>query len=108
MDRVSAHDLRRAFARESVPHQVTVASAKSEATDTGVADDYAGGGQPECLALPVEIGVQATASQLNGSSQWIDLLYRDLEHVEPWTAEAEQGRFELFGVPGYLCGMPSY
>ena len=89
MDRVSAHDLRRAFARESVPHQVTVASAKGEATDPGVADDSAGGGQPECLALPVEIGVQATASQLNGSSQWIDLLYRDLEQ-EPWTAEAEQ------------------
>jgi hypothetical protein len=91
-----------------VPHQVTVASAQGEAKDPGVADDSAGGAQPECLALPVEIGVQATASQLNGSSQWIDLLYRDLEHVEPWTAEAEQGRFELFRVPGYLCGMPSY
>ena len=51
MDRVSAHDLRRAFARESVPHQVTVASAQGEATDSGVADDSAGGGQPECLAV---------------------------------------------------------
>jgi hypothetical protein len=28
MDRVSAHYPRRAFARESVPHQVTVASAR--------------------------------------------------------------------------------
>jgi len=56
MDRVSAHDLRHAFARESVPHQV--ASAQGEATDPVVADDSAGGGQPECLALPVEIGVR--------------------------------------------------
>jgi hypothetical protein len=36
MDRVSAHELRRAFARESVPHHVTVASAQGE-TDPGVA-----------------------------------------------------------------------
>jgi hypothetical protein len=53
MDRVSAHDLRREFARESVPHHVSLASAQGEATDPGVADDSAGGGQPECLALPV-------------------------------------------------------
>jgi hypothetical protein len=53
MDSVSAHDVRRAFARESVPHQVTVASAQGEATDPGVADDFAGGGQPEASSRPL-------------------------------------------------------
>jgi hypothetical protein len=38
----------------------------------------------------------------------VDLLYRDLEDVARWTAEAEQGLFELFRMPGCLCGMPSY
>jgi hypothetical protein len=64
MDRVSAHDLRRAFARESVPHQVTVASAQGEATDSGVADDSAGGGQPECPGSP---GRDWRSSNLKGA-----------------------------------------
>ena len=40
--------------------------------------------------------------------QRVDLLYRDRADVDRWTAEAADGRWELFGVPGYLCGMPSY
>jgi hypothetical protein len=68
MDRVSAHDLRRAFARESVPHQVTVASAQGgEATNPGVAADSSGGGRPESLALLAGVGVQQPPSQLTGS-----------------------------------------
>jgi hypothetical protein len=38
----------------------------------------------------------------------VDILYRDLRDVEWWTAEARGGRWELFRMPGYLCGMPSY
>jgi hypothetical protein len=38
----------------------------------------------------------------------VDLLYRDLLDVERWTAEAREGRWELFRVPGYLAGFPSY
>ena len=38
----------------------------------------------------------------------VDLLYRDLADVEQWTTEAEEGRWQLFRMPGYLCGMPSY
>jgi hypothetical protein len=37
-----------------------------------VADDAAGGGQPEGLALPIEMRIQATPLELNGSSQGID------------------------------------
>jgi hypothetical protein len=53
-------------------HQVTEASAQGQATNAGVADDPAGGCHPERLALPVEMGVQATALEMNRSSQWID------------------------------------
>jgi hypothetical protein len=40
--------------------------------------------------------------------QDVDLLYRDRADVLRWTAEADEGRWELFRVPGYLCGMASY
>jgi Nucleotidyltransferase domain len=40
--------------------------------------------------------------------QEVDILYRDLDDVERWIAESEQGRWELYRVPGYLAGMPSY
>lgn len=40
--------------------------------------------------------------------QRVDLLYRDIRVVEYWTEEAEQGRFEVDAVPGYLSGMPTY
>jgi predicted nucleotidyltransferase len=38
----------------------------------------------------------------------VDLLYRDLDHVERWTDRARQGEWDLFRVPGYLAGMASY
>jgi predicted nucleotidyltransferase len=38
----------------------------------------------------------------------VDLHYRDIADVERWTSEAQEGRWELFRVPWYLCGMPSY
>src|SRR5262249_6607388 len=38
----------------------------------------------------------------------VDLLYRDIADVERWIAQAEEGRWQLFRMPGYLCGMASY
>jgi predicted nucleotidyltransferase len=38
----------------------------------------------------------------------VDLLYRDLDVVNHWTDEAEQGRFEVDRVFGYVAGMPTY
>ena len=39
----------------------------------------------------------------------VDLLYRDLEVVEHWRAEAEvSGRFEVDRVEGYVAGMATY
>lgn len=38
----------------------------------------------------------------------VDVILRDLDAVEHWTSEAEQGRFELDMLLGYLAGLPTY
>ncbi len=45
---------------------------------------------------------------LSVDGEKVDLLYRDLDDVERWTHAAQRGEWELFRVPGYLCGMPTY
>src|SRR6185312_3710668 len=38
----------------------------------------------------------------------VDVLYRDLDTVERWLADAEQGRFEVLLQNGYIVGAPTY
>jgi predicted nucleotidyltransferase len=38
----------------------------------------------------------------------VDVLFRDLDVVERWVGEAEQGRFEVLAQNGYLAGAPTY
>jgi predicted nucleotidyltransferase len=38
----------------------------------------------------------------------VDLLYRDLDVVEHWVAEADAGRFEIDRVGGHVAGLPTY
>jgi predicted nucleotidyltransferase len=38
----------------------------------------------------------------------VDVLFRDLDTVEGWMEEAEQGRFEILAQNGYLAGAPTY
>lgn len=38
----------------------------------------------------------------------VDVLYRDIDFVSHWTAEAEAGRFECDHVEGYVAGMATY
>ena len=38
----------------------------------------------------------------------VDLVYRDLDTVEGWTADAAQGRFQVFREVGYIAGAPTY
>ncbi|MGH2427606.1 MAG: nucleotidyltransferase domain-containing protein [Candidatus Limnocylindria bacterium] len=38
----------------------------------------------------------------------VDLLYRDLDEVEHWWAEAREGRYVRDHVEGYVAGMTSY
>jgi len=51
---------------------------------------------------------------MNGGAWWtidgvkVDVLYRDLDVVDHWAAEAEQGRFEVDDLLGHLAGFPTY
>jgi hypothetical protein len=38
----------------------------------------------------------------------VDLIYRDLDQVEEWTAQAERGEFRIFREVGYVAGIPTY
>jgi hypothetical protein len=38
----------------------------------------------------------------------IDVLFRDLEVVEHWSARAEEGVFEIDALLGYVAGVPTY
>ena len=38
----------------------------------------------------------------------VDVLFRDLDMVERWRDEAEQGRFEVLAQNGYVVGAPTY
>ena len=45
---------------------------------------------------------------LDVDGQPVDLIYRDLDLVLSWTAEAEQGRFEIQREVGYVAGIATY
>jgi hypothetical protein len=38
----------------------------------------------------------------------VDVVYRDLDAVEHWVAEASGGRFEIDAVDGWVAGVPTY
>jgi predicted nucleotidyltransferase len=59
--------------------------------------------EPGAWAYPMNGGAWLTIE-----GQKVDLLYRDLEDVERWVRRTERGEWELYRVPGYLAGFPSY
>jgi Nucleotidyltransferase domain len=63
--------------------------------DTIDPDEIRALGYPGTVVAPGE-----WAYPMNGGA-WLSIVRR-------WTEEAEQGRWELYRMPGYLCGMPSY
>jgi predicted nucleotidyltransferase len=38
----------------------------------------------------------------------VDVLFRDLDVIERWIADAEEGRFEVVAQNGYVVGAPTY
>ena len=80
--------------------------------------DYRGSIDPDdvrALGYPGEVFAPGEwAYPMNGGAwltvdgQRVDLIYRDLDDVERWVEETDLGRWELYRVPGYLCGMASY
>jgi hypothetical protein len=72
-------------------------------------DDLRALGQPGHVVAIGEWGpLMNGGAWLAVDGQRVDVLYRDLDVVESRLAEAEQGRFEILHVPGYLAGAPSY
>lgn len=59
--------------------------------------------EPGAWAYPMNGGAWLTIQGVK-----VDLLYRDLDDVERWLARTTEGDWELYRVPGYLAGMPSY
>jgi predicted nucleotidyltransferase len=43
-----------------------------------------------------------------GMEHKVDVMLRDLDVIEHWTAEAQAGRYELDTLPGYVAGIPTY
>src|SRR6266536_764026 len=73
------------------------------------ADDVRGLGFEGEVVEPGEWGRLVNGGAwLTIEGQRVDLLYRDLEFVEHWLAEAEAGRFEIDRVEGYVGGMATY
>lgn len=60
------------------------------------------------------VGPGEWAYPMNGGAwltvegQRVDVLYRDVDDVQRHLEDAERGDWDLYRVPGYLCGMPSY
>ena len=73
------------------------------------ADDVRALGFEGTVAEPGEWGrIVNGGAWLTVEGQRVDLLYRDLDVVEHWAAEAEQGRFEIDRVEGHVAGLPTY
>jgi hypothetical protein len=71
----------------------------------------------ELRELPFEGDVSAPGAWgrlMNGGASLavegrrVDVIYRDLDAVERWVAEASEGRFEIDAVDRWLAGMPTY
>ena len=102
-----------------------VALGGSRATGTARADSdwdlgvyYLGGldpGQVRALGHPGYVSALGEWGAIVNGGAWltvdgiaVDVLYRDLDRVEAWTADAEAGRFSVLAQNGYLAGAPTY
>ena len=73
------------------------------------ADDLRGLGFEGTVVEPGEWGrIVNGGARLVIDGERVDLLYRDVDAVEHWIAEAEAGRFEIDRVEGHVAGLPTY
>jgi predicted nucleotidyltransferase len=73
------------------------------------ADDVRGLGLEGEVVEPGEWGRLVNGGAwLTVEGRRVDLLYRDLDVVEHWLAEAEGGHYEVDRVEGYVAGMATY
>ena len=73
---------------------------------------------------PADVRALGYAGEIYGPGEWgrvpnggawltiegvrVDLIYRDLDVVEAWTRDAEEGRFQVFREVGYVAGAATY
>lgn len=66
-------------------------------------------GYPGQVVEPGEWGrIVNGGAWLEVDGERVDLLYRNLDEVEHWVAEANAGRFEIDRVGGHVAGLPTY
>ena len=111
-----------------LPGAVAVVLGGSRATGTGRPDSdwdlglyYRGSRQPLDPADVRSLGYEGHVSELGEwgpivhGGGWltldgtpVDVLFRDLDVVEAWICDAEQGHFDVLDQNGYLVGAPTY
>ena len=107
----------------SLPHVIAVTLGGSRAERRELADSdwdlglyYRGEFDPRGLShLEGTVSAPGDWGRIMNGGAWlivdglkVDIHYRDLDHVRHWIREAQAGRFEIDGLPGYLAGIPTY
>jgi hypothetical protein len=59
--------------------------------------------EPSVGGRPIDGGATLTIE-----GKRVDVIFRDLDAVKHWVAEASEGRFEIEAVDGWVAGMPTY
>src|SRR5579875_3849405 len=108
-----------------VPGVVAVTLGGSRATGAARPDSdwdfglyYRGAIEPadiSALGWPGQVFAPGEWGRIVNGGAWltidgvrVDLIYRDLDEVLHWTAEAEAGRFEIQREVGYVAGIATY
>lgn len=105
-----------------MPGAVAVVLGGSRATAAGDAHSdwdlavyYRGRIDTAALAELGEVHAPGQWGRIMNGGAWlsveglkVDVLLRDLDVAEHWSAEAEEGRYELDSLLGYLAGIPTY
>ena len=109
----------------SIPGVVAVTLGGSRATGSEVEDSdwdfglyYRNNLSPHdvaSLGWPGQVFAPGDWGRIVNGGAWleidgvkVDLIYRNLDEVLHWTAEAEQGRFEIQREVGYVAGISTY
>jgi len=109
----------------AIPGVVAVTLGGSRATNTAVEGSdwdfglyYRGSLDPADIAAlgwPGRVFAPGEWGQIVNGGAWltidgtkVDLIYRDLDKVEHWTAAAENGKFEIQREVGYVAGIATY
>jgi len=73
------------------------------------ADDIRALGYDGVVVEPGEWGrIVNGGGWLTIGGERVDVLYRDLDFIEHWLSEAQEGRYEVDNVAGHIAGLPTY